>query len=379
MAFGAITSIIGAGLGIAGALMGSKKKLPPMPPPVLTTWTDLSNYPPSPVRDQMMNDFLAKAGQVGDIYEQEIAKAPAQFDEYGNTVRDVNSHLKGLATSLEATAMADPYMEAFSSPLALRQRRLGESQEIINANYDRYGSTGRQVDAQQRQMADNMSARGIASGGYAQRLQQELALATQQQKGAELAQAQKDADDYQMKAGSIYQQGKQIKGQQLGAAADITNQQARNQQGLFQDYVGFTNNLANQNQSYSVGAANMEKAARDEEQGVKTFNLQGQYNNQAANADRQNNFALQNWSAQAGLAASTPSLGQRLAQVGGIIGGMGSMLGGFGGNSSGGGGCATGGCSTPSSYGRTSSTNNYSLFSPMKQTVNYADYAGGGF
>ena len=343
MSFGIITSVIGAGLGIAGALMGSKKKLPPMPPAVLTTWKDLSNYPPSPIRDQMMNDFNATAQQVGDLYESEIAKAPAQFDEYGNTVRDVNAHLKGLAGSLEKTAMADPYMEAFSSPLALRQRRLGESQDLINANYDRYGSTGRQVDQMQRTMADNMSSRGIASGGYAQRLQNELALSTAQQKAADLATAQKDADDYQMKAGSIYQQGKQIKGQQLGAAADVTNKQADNQQGLFQRYLEMTGALGKDYQNFGVQSSNMEKQNRDEEQAVKQYNQIGAYNNEASNADRQNQFNLTNWSAKAGLASSQPSLGQRLASAGSIIGGLGASMDSFGGGASSG-GCSTGRC-----------------------------------
>jgi hypothetical protein len=282
-----------------------------------------------------MADFDRTATQVGDLFTSEVAKVPERLDEFGNVTRDVNSHLQSLAGAMERSAYDDPYMDAFRSPVATRQGRLAESQDLINANYDRYGANGRQIDSIQRGLADDMAARGISSGGNAQRLQQELALSTQQQKAADLAKAQMDADDYQMKAANVFQSGKQLRGNQLAAAGDLTNVQAANANQFYNQALSTANQLGNQYGSFGNMAANMEKQGRDEEQNVKSFNLQGAYQNQAMNADRKNQFGLADWNAKTQVAMATPSMGQRLMQAGSLLGGL---TAGLGGGASGGGG-----------------------------------------
>lgn len=369
-----ILAVAAAGLSMAGSLasiFGGKKKLPKMPDPVLEQIRTLSAYPPGPERDRLIQEFSNSSQITRGLYNDQVATVPGAMDDYVGQSKVDSDGMRGTADQLASVAGNDPYMGYASNPYALRQQQMAEYEKGINAAFGDYGSAGSEMNQRMGLLGANAAQRGIFGSGVARRQQEQEQLRNQTARQEALSKASTDTNKYLLDAGNMYNQargtslaGLTQSGQMRGAANEVSAN-------ALNAKMKGTSLLQDMTRADEESTLQAEKQGRDETQQTNYLNWSNAQEVDRRNAERKNQFALGNWQAQANLAMSTPTMGEK---IGGALSSMGSSLGSMGGMFGGGGGGGTarsGGVST--NYAPVS--NNYSV-APSFGSAGGGNYTG---
>jgi hypothetical protein len=206
-------------------LLGGNKKTEIAPTANAAPW----------LRDAQMVQFGADRGRLmrglegmydtsRNQYNAGAQALPGQIDAMGQQLQGISGEVQGNANQLTAMGGYNPYMNYYENPAAIFQQDQAARQAAIDAAYGNYGSLGGQYQQQSGLMAGNAAARGIGNSGYARRMQEDLAA----RKSAGMLEAKNkgigESNQYLLNAGQLYNQGRQMAGNQIGQAGQLNLQ-----------------------------------------------------------------------------------------------------------------------------------------------------------
>jgi len=229
-------------------------------------------------RTNLMNNISGMYDTSRTGYNTAMGNLPSQIDTMGGQLNDISGQMGGNANQLSAMGGYNPYNNYYENPAAVYQQDQAARNAAINAAYGNYGSLGGQYQQQSGLMSSDAARRGITNSGYARRMQEDLAGRKAAAEGEARNKGINESNAYLINAGNLYNQGRQLGGNQISQAAAIQNQRASLAQAVPQMYMSY----ADMGGKYAVQTGEQlgkgQSEARNAQQAIDNYNTE-LYNN----------------------------------------------------------------------------------------------------
>jgi len=225
-------------------------------------------------RGRYMSGVESNYNTSKDAYNSSMSALPGQIDSMGNQLNDISGQIGGNANQLTAMGGYNPYNNYYENPAAVYQQDQAARQATIDAAYGNYGSLGGQYQQQSGLMTGNAAARGITNSGYARRMQEDLA---GRKAAAEMEARNKginESNAYLLNAGQLYNQGRQMGGNQIAQAGQLQASRADMATKVPQMNMQYADMAGKQAQGFGEQWGKGQSEQRNAQQAVNDYNVQ---------------------------------------------------------------------------------------------------------
>lgn len=361
--------LIGGALSIAGGaakLFGlGESKMSDLPDVERAKLIKLSDYPPSPERDALIDSYSTSYKQNADLYSSKLKEIDPSISTYADTINPLMADLGGITETLKTTAGKNPYLDYWSNPAATESKYRTNLEEGINTAYGDYGSKGTAFGDALTATRNAAATKGILGSGVSRAQEAELAKKYAASKSEALTSADKSVMDYLTNIASLYNQGNQTKISALTNAANTAATAAEIAKSIPSLQMEAAKLYGTQYKTFGDATASLEKEKRNEVQEVKAYNTNQQQLIENAYNTNQMNRNIAQWNAdnknKTGWADNLINLGANVTDIGKEWG-------------------SGGGASSYGSIGSTGSSSGWGSFTPASSSNSgYGSNYGTGY